>query len=86
MDFSGTANVFTHLSSSLISAQKPYYISVKRQFEVHFSNAKGLRIYQEQHLAFPASAPQGQKTSTKEKNHPKWAFLVPRGGKQKIIR
>lgn len=85
MDFSGTANVFTHLSNSLISAQKPYYISVKRQLEVHFSNAKGLCIYQEQHLAFPASVPQDQSTCTKEENHPKRAFLVPRGGKQKIV-
>lgn len=83
MDFSGAANVFTHLGYSLISAQKLYYISVKRQFEVHFSNAKGLCIYQEEHLAFPASVPQGQKTCTKEQNHPKRAFL---GGKQKIIR
>lgn len=79
IDFSGTTNVFTHLRDSLISTQNPYYISVKRKFEVHFPNAKGMCIYQEQHLAFPAFVPQGQGTCTKEEYHPKWAFLVPQG-------
>lgn len=40
VDFGGTTNVFAHLSNSLITTQKAYYISVKRKFEVHFPNAK----------------------------------------------
>lgn len=86
VDFSVTTNVFTHLSDSVISTQNPHYISVKRKFEVHFPNAKGFCIYQEQHLAFSGSVPQGRGTCIKEENHPKWAFLLPQEWKQKFNR
>lgn len=71
--------MFTHLSNSLINTQNPYYISVKKKFKVHFPNAKGPCVYQEQHLAFPGSIPWGQRTCIKEENHPNWVFPVPQG-------